>query len=627
MKFNLSWRQKFLALIVVTPIGLAFIGGAVFWGLESVSSSYQSIHQITRYESAGGSLLTEWSAVEKDLGELNPDNRDEVAASLDALLADANQLKAQAAALDDPEVSNYANQIQVETERYVDFRRQWLTQMDTLGLTENDGIRQELRAAMAKLEELSLSLFEQNLKEISSTSRAYIGDLNPELAEPANKAVAGLEALVEEYDWHDNVIGENARSYRETFNRANTAVQELIATGLQATLAGHTLQELIVDQSETLESGLIADAIRQAESAETSAKIVSIGAIALFGPLLVLTLFLTSRTLVSRLNGVVTVLTRVSGGDLTQKLALGSNPRDEFNVLGTATNQMVDNIGKLMRESIAGTENLLEVHGELDKTMGRLAQNSEKVESQTIQAATATQQISVTLNDVAQRTSQVGVSTQTANDSAQSGSRVVEDSVNSMRRLSTMIQDTHNHVKQLTQAAGNVTGIIDVINGLADQTNLLALNAAIEAARAGEAGRGFSVVADEVRTLAQKTVAATTNIVSIIDDLNKQTTSMDRLAAEGLTIAKEGEASASQIADAMGSVTTSIETLNSEMDQVVVAVEEISVTTEEIAQKMEEIRGQSGETQSIGQELGRQNERLSQQAGVIAESTRRFRVQ
>lgn len=627
MKFNLSWRQKFLALIVVTPIGLAFIGGAVFWGLESVSSSYQSIYNITRYESAAGKLITEWSAVEKDLGALSPENRDTVTNELDTLLADAIALKEQAAALDDVEVINYADQIQAETARYVDFRHQWLTQMDTLGLTPDTGIRKELATAMAQLEELSLSLFEQNLKEISSTTRAYIGDLNPNLAEPADKAVAGLEALVEEYDWNDNVIGENARAYRETFTRADTVVQGLIATGAQADQAGNALQDLVLAQSESLRTGLIADAIRQAEGAETSAKVVSIGAIAIFGPLLVLSLFLISRILVSRLNGVVTVLSRVSSGDLTQKLSLGKNPRDEFNILGEATNQMVDNIAKLMRESIAGTENLLEVHGELEKTMDRLSQNSEKVESQTIQAATATQQISVTLNDVAQRTSQVGVSTQSANESAQSGAQVVESSVNAMRRLSAMIQDTHNHVKQLNQAAGNVTGIIDVINGLADQTNLLALNAAIEAARAGEAGRGFSVVADEVRTLAQKTVAATTNIVSIIDDLNKQTTSMDRLAAEGLNIAKEGEASATQIADAMGNVTTSIETLNSEMDQVVVAVEEISVTTEEIAQKMEEIRGQSGETQSIGQELGRQNERLSQQAGVIAESTRRFRVQ
>jgi methyl-accepting chemotaxis protein len=316
----------------------------------------------------------------------------------------------------------------------------------------------------------------------------------------------------------------------------------------------------------------------------------------------------------------------VSNGDLTQKLILGGNSNDEFNILGKATNQMIDNIRVLMRGSIAGTQDLIEVNSELEKTMVRLAQNSETVESQTTLAAAASQQISVTLNDVAERTSQVGVATQAANDSALSGARIIKDSVTSMHQLSSLIQKTHDHVKLLNQSSSRVTGIIGVINSLADQTNLLALNAAIEAARAGEAGRGFSVVAEEVRTLAQKTVAATTNIVAIIDELNSQTVSMDSLVNNGLEIAKEGEHHASQIAKAMDGVTQSIHTLTLEMDQVVVAVEEISVTTDDIALKMEEIRNQATETQVIGTELGTQNLRLTEQANVIAESTRHFNV-
>lgn len=626
MKLNLSWRQNFLLLIIATVAGLTIIAGSVFWGLGVVSSSYESIYQVSRYENSASQLAGKWSAVEKQLNMLSDGQQSELLMRLDELESDAKAVQDQAKLLNDPDSIRFAQSIYAEAQQYAALRRQWLQQMSVLGLSDSAGLRLERAEAMARLQEVRLSLLDTVVAEVERSNRDYINSRDLQLAEDANRAVIALEDLVEQYDWQGILIGENTRHYREIFNRVDAVLQDIVSTSNKAEQAGNTLQLQIAMQSEALQTGLIARSLQDAKSAERSAELMSIGSIALFGPLLVLVLFLTSRILVNQLNRVAEVLSRVSDGDLTKKLSLSSNPNDEFNILSRATNQMIDNIGLLMRDSIAGTRDLIEVHAELEKTMLRLAHNNEVVESQTVLAATASQQISVTLHDVAQRTSQVGVATQAANNSAQSGARVVEESVASMRQLSSLIQDTHSHVELLNHSSTKVTGIISVINSLADQTNLLALNAAIEAARAGDAGRGFSVVADEVRSLAQKTVAATTNIVAIIDELNAQTTSMDSLVNNGLEIAKEGEQHASHIALAMGGVTESIHTLSSEMDQVVVAVGEISITTEDIAQKMEEIRGQSAETQAIGAELARQNQRLSEQANVIAESARRFNV-
>jgi methyl-accepting chemotaxis protein len=539
-------------LIVVTLIGLTTIAGAIFWGLEAVSSSYESVYQISRYETSASKLVTQWNTIEKQLGTLSEGDQDELLAKLGELTSDAQALQRQANQLNDPGSVRFAESINTEVERYVTLRREWLRQTTVLGLSDSAGIRQELAVVMVQLQEESFSLVEEAILEIERTSYNYINTRDSALAEVSSQAIKVMENFIKEYEWEDIVIGEKTRQYRAAFDRADAVLQQIAATSDNAEQAGDNLQQQVIAQTESLQSGLIASTLLSAENAKASAKIISIGSILLFAPLLVLILFLTSRALVSQLGRVVELLSRVSEGDLTKKLSLGNNPNDEFNILGSATNQMIDKIGVLMRESIAGTRDLIEVHHELEKTMVRLTQNNEIVESQTILAATASQQISVTLNDVAERASQVGVATQAANESAQAGARVVEESATSMRMLSGVIQDTHGHVKLLTQASAKVTGIIGVINSLADQTNLLALNAAIEAARAGDAGRGFSVVADEVRTLAQKTVAATTNIVGIIDELNLQTTSMDTLANNGLKIAKEGEHHASQIAGAMG---------------------------------------------------------------------------
>ena len=203
---------------------------------------------------------------------------------------------------------------------------------------------------------------------------------------------------------------------------------------------------------------------------------------------------------------------------------------------------------------------------------------------------------------------------------------MIAASVDSMSRLAQLIQDTHGQVDALGQSSARVNGIVDVINSLADQTNLLAINAAIEAARAGEAGRGFSVVADEVRSLAQKTVAATTDISAIVDEFQQQTRHMHQLMSHGLNLAADSERHAAQVAGAIDAITSAMERLTGEMNQVVVAIEEVSTTTDDIADKMETIHLHTGQSKDLRHVLGGHTEGLSSQVDALGRSASQFRL-
>jgi methyl-accepting chemotaxis protein len=341
---------------------------------------------------------------------------------------------------------------------------------------------------------------------------------------------------------------------------------------------------------------------------------------------LVITLIAASRTLVRRLGEVVRLLSQAASGDLSQRLKPGRNPNDEFNQLGNAANQMFSDMSAVLKQVVEGNQAVAELQSELDTLIHKLGDNGERVEEETEQTATAVQEIAHTAVDIAQYTQSVNESAQSANAAAQAGTRVITRSADSMTALAGRIQQTHDQIGQLGKVGEKVNSIVGVINGLAEQTNLLALNAAIEAARAGEAGRGFSVVADEVRSLAEKTVSATNGIADIVKSLNNETNAITRLMEEGLASASDGKESANEAALSIDQISQAIDKLATDMNQVVGSIEGISTTTEEIAQKVEQIHGHTRETADIRQQLTRHVSRLSSQTQALTESTRRFQL-
>lgn len=623
MSIQLSWRQKFLALIALVIVSLASIALLVIWSSSTIATTYRFAYLVTRYDNLSGNVVMELNRVEQ---HADGNEIDAIPPAIDDLQQKVSVLPGKASDLNASDVIGFSEKIEDGFGRYASLRASWteLVKEEWNGPTTEP--KSELSRRLEELKSISISIFDDPINRIAVAHDQYFQSLNSDMKEPADKALSDLEIFMDEKSLWDTDIGDSVHAYRTAYDNAVAVVERIITLNRQAEEAANALRGLVFEQSQSLQDGLIASSIKQAGDVEFEARAYSIGALTILAPLLIGLIYTASSALVRGLSRIGRGLARVAEGDLSEKIPVGRNDADEFNVLGKAANEMIGNIGQLIQQPKIATQQVQSVSEELNTSLGRMMKHSDSVETQTVQVAASTQEISVTLNDIAHRSSEVGKASRSANAAACSGTEVVERSVQSIQKLSLMIQQSHSHVQSLNAASGKVTTIVDVINSLAEQTNLLALNAAIEAARAGEAGRGFSVVADEVRSLAAKTVEATTNIEKIIRELQTQTRSMDDLITGGLALANEGEQNAVEIANTMQQVTGSVESLTDDIDHMVVAVEQISTTTEDIAQKMEGIREQTSESRSLSEQIGGASSRLNHHATVLGSSSERFFV-
>lgn len=626
MQLLLSWKQKLRLLIVVTLVSLLLMAASSFWASQRLSSALQAREKVTAYTGASFALMNAWLKLAPLRQGLTPENQDSFHERLSELEQRAGQLVLQACDLGQDAIDQQAGQIERLMLDETRLQREWLTLNQQLGLSPFTGKRQALTESAAKLEPINIGLIRPFIATAIASQRDYLATFDKGYAEKTETAIADMQAQVAKLDWQDNQIGQAVTAFAEAFGQAHLLIQKIHDIDAQLSNLGKEFEQRFEEQDVLLREGLLASTTRQAQQARRSSHWIMGLSFAGVALLLLITLSQASRSLIRQLHEVTRLLSQVASGNLTGTLRVGRNPKDEFNQLAAACNRMIQGIGHIVRQVIEANRELSQLHGHLNQAMQRLGENSNQVEMQTEQATSASQQISATINEMAQRSSDVGNATHSAYESARKGSAIIDASVSSMDRLSQLIQATHAQVSLLNHSSGKVAGIIDVINSLADQTNLLALNAAIEAARAGDAGRGFSVVADEVRSLAQKTVAATTDITRIVGEFKQQAQSMDELMTSGLSLAAENERHAGQVAGAIGDITQSMERLTGEMNQVVVAIEEISSTTEDIAAKMEDINVHTGETKGLRLALERHTQGLSAQVEALSRSARQFQL-
>jgi methyl-accepting chemotaxis protein len=626
LNLNVSWKQKLFAVIAITLLGLIVLTISAFIGLNSVNQSFQKQKNVEGFKQSSLYMVKNILKLEALATTMSVDKTEEYQSNLNALSELLDKLSEQSAKLNYQESNAMVAEISDLSKQYITQRTNWLNNRLTLGFTDEEGQLAQLSASLRGLEEASFLMVEEAVNKIVSAQRKYGVDFSQEYEALIEASITELNDLSVQFKWDEYPIGTVIEVYGETYS--NTKPLAAVEQETRSALASITprLIDTIEKKSLFLEEKVTEKVNQNAENARKSAlQFITVAAVVV-GLITLLSLGGISRQLNIQLHEMRNFLKKVAEGDFTKKLSTNDNHNDEFTQLRTASNQMVNDISIVMTQVVDGNKSLLQVRSQLGKAVEQLAVNSSAVEQKTEQSTVATQQISTAVNDVAQRSVEVSETAQTASKATQTGGMVVNDCVSSMTNIVDLIQNTHEEVSNLAQSSSKMLGIIDVINGLADQTNLLALNAAIESARAGEAGRGFSVVADEVRALAQKTVSATSSIGDIIQSFNEQSRRMGDLMEEGIKMASSGQENANNAKVSFDEIEEAIQKVAAEMDQVVVAVEEISYNSNDIATQVQHICTQSESTKETRHTLENYTNQLSTQAESLGQLTNRFKI-
>ncbi|MGF1746036.1 methyl-accepting chemotaxis protein [Vibrio minamisatsumaniensis] len=311
-------------------------------------------------------------------------------------------------------------------------------------------------------------------------------------------------------------------------------------------------------------------------------------------------------------------------GDLAQRIEVKGN--DEIAQLSAGFNGFIDKIHESMKE-VFSTSQALQVAAESVSNKAHVTHNnSQEQRDQTLQVVAAINEMGMTISEIASNAATAAETATQASDNTEVGRTVVNKAKDAISRLAQDIESTGQVVEQLASTTQDIGSILGVIRDISEQTNLLALNAAIEAARAGEQGRGFAVVADEVRNLASRTADSTEEIQKMINQL--QSDAKDAVAAmsAGQVITLEGVSASDEAVDVLGGISGRIVDISDRNTQVATATEEQSTVVHTINQNIEEINAINEVTTGTAEQLAEASQELRELSSRLDKMVGSFKL-
>ncbi|NMD53109.1 methyl-accepting chemotaxis protein [Shewanella sp. DNRA4] len=337
-------------------------------------------------------------------------------------------------------------------------------------------------------------------------------------------------------------------------------------------------------------------------------------------------ILLTAHRMVTPIKNMADNLNDIAKGegDLTKRLTVTGE--DEIAQLGRSFNLFVDKLQTIIGDVANATAKVKSAANAIHDQTKVMSSQLISHNNETDQVVTAITEMSATASEVAQNTTQVAEATHAATGDVANAQRCVDASLEEISALMAQINNAASNIQSLSEQSKKINSVLSVIGGIAEQTNLLALNAAIEAARAGEQGRGFAVVADEVRSLASRTQSSTLEINEMLSELHKLVALAVNTMEESQQSCVRSVDSSRAISDSLGSVTSAVTAINDMSTQIATAATEQSSVTEEINRNVFAIQEIVNELLHSSEDAARVSQTVSQEGTNLGKLVGQFKI-